>query len=91
MSDNISYVNLPVRHLIFNQNLNDKLWEHQVVNSPYNNSPLFLALDGNKIVGSALMILQKIQSSSIFFPLNSNSSLGVQSSSRAIFVRLLGL
>ena len=45
---------------VFDQNLADSIWQHQIINSPYSNSPLFLAFKENKIIGSALMILQKI-------------------------------
>ena len=44
---------------IYNQKLTDLDWEHQFINSPYNDSPLFLVLNKNKIIGSALMIGQK--------------------------------
>jgi len=44
---------------VYEKNLDEKLWEHQILNSPYNCTPLFVAMDGIKVVGSALMILQK--------------------------------
>ena len=44
---------------VYEKNLDKKLWEHQILNSPYNCTLLFVAMDGNKVVGSALMILQK--------------------------------
>lgn len=43
---------------VYERELEEKLWEHQILNSPYNDSPLFVAMDGKLIVGSALMILQ---------------------------------
>lgn len=44
---------------VYERELEEKLWEHQILNSPYNDTPLFIAMDGELIVGSALMILQK--------------------------------
>jgi len=43
---------------VYERELEEKLWKHQILNSPYNDSPLFIAMDGELIVGSALMILQ---------------------------------
>lgn len=45
--------------LIYNRELTDIDWEHQFIHSPYEDSALFLAFDGDQIVGSALMIPQK--------------------------------
>lgn len=44
---------------VYERELEEKLWEHQILNSPYNDSPLFIAIDGDLIVGSALLISQK--------------------------------
>lgn len=44
---------------VYNRELNNTTWEHQFVNSPYEDSALFLAFDNNKIIGSALMIPQR--------------------------------
>jgi len=44
---------------IYERELSDKDWEHQFIHSPYNDSPLILALDNDKIIGSALMIAQR--------------------------------
>jgi len=44
---------------IYERELSDRDWEHQFIHSPYKDSPLFLALDNKKIIGSALMIAQK--------------------------------
>ncbi|BBN80415.1 hypothetical protein PA25_04000 [Pseudoalteromonas sp. A25] len=47
--------------IIYGRALNDSSWQHQFIHSPYNDSPLFLALDRGRIVGSALMIGQKVR------------------------------
>lgn len=44
---------------VYEKNLDEISWKHQVLNSPYNCTPLFVAMDDDKVVGSALMILQK--------------------------------
>ena len=44
---------------IYNRELNNTDWEHQFIHSPYNDSPLFIAQDNEKIIGSALMIAQR--------------------------------
>ncbi len=44
---------------VYDRELNDSAWEHQFVNSPYEDSALFLAFDNDKIIGSALMIPQR--------------------------------
>lgn len=44
---------------IYDQILSDTLWEHQFLHSPYDDSPLFLVFDDDKIIGSALMIAQR--------------------------------
>jgi len=46
---------------IYDQKLSDVNWEHQFLHSPYEDSPLFLVFDNNKIIGSALMIAQKFR------------------------------
>jgi len=45
---------------IYSQNLEEGAWKHQFIHSPYEDTPLFLAFDNDKIVGSALMIGQKL-------------------------------
>ncbi|BAI79868.1 hypothetical protein DEFDS_0374 [Deferribacter desulfuricans SSM1] len=45
---------------VYSKILDDSIWEHQFIHSPYDDSPLFLAFDDKKIVGSALMIKHKI-------------------------------
>jgi|APSaa5957512535_1039671.scaffolds.fasta_scaffold15926_5 hypothetical protein len=44
---------------VYQKKPDSSFWYHQVSGSPYSDSPLFLALDGENIIGSALMILQK--------------------------------
>ena len=44
---------------IYERELSDKDWEHQFIHSPYNDSPLILALDNDEIIGSAFMIAQR--------------------------------
>lgn len=44
---------------VYKIELEENVWEHQILNFPYSDSPLFLAFDGDKIIGTALMILQK--------------------------------
>ena len=45
-------------HSVYNRELSDIDWEHQFIHSPYNDSPLFIVEDDEKIIGSALMISQ---------------------------------
>ncbi|WP_375724882.1 GNAT family N-acetyltransferase [Arcobacter sp. KX21116] len=44
---------------VYKKELNENSWYHHIINSPYNNTPLFIAMQENTIIGSALMILQK--------------------------------
>lgn len=46
-------------YFVYNRKLSDIEWKHQFIHSPYNDSPLFIAYDEDKIVGSALMIQQR--------------------------------
>ena len=43
---------------VYEKELDEISWNHQIINSPYNDSPLFLAMDGDEVIGSAMMILQ---------------------------------
>lgn len=45
---------------VYERDLSDESWEHQFLHSPYENSALFLAFDSDNIIGSALMIPQKL-------------------------------
>lgn len=47
---------------VYDRELSDIDWEHYFVNSPYEDSALFLAIDKEKIIGSALMIPQNFYS-----------------------------
>jgi predicted N-acetyltransferase YhbS len=44
---------------VYKKNLDEVSWMHQIINSPYDDSVLFVALNFEKVIGSALMILQK--------------------------------
>lgn len=46
---------------VYEGKLSRTVWEHQFLNSPYDDSPLFLGYDDDKIIGSALMIRQKMR------------------------------
>ena len=46
---------------VYKKKLTSIEWTHQFLNSPYNDSPLFIAFNNDKIVVSALMIKQKIK------------------------------
>lgn len=78
---------------IFGKKLTDKDWQHQFVNSPYNDSPLFLALDNGKIVGSALMIKQKAFISGYFYYyyLFTTSAILKDYRSKGVYAKLLEL
>ena len=47
--------------LVYQKKLNNELWQHQFINSPYDNTVLFLAKDieNKQVIGTSLMILQK--------------------------------
>jgi len=45
---------------VYERELSNENWEHQFIHTPYEDSALFLAFDDNAIVGSALMIPQRI-------------------------------
>lgn len=52
---------IKIYETVFNRKLDDRIWQHQFINSPFGNSPLFIAIEGNDIIGTALMILQKLK------------------------------
>ncbi len=76
---------------IYNQELTDENWEHQFIHSPYENSALFLAFDGEKIVGSALMIPQKFAtfSSSGLYYLWTTSAIDKEYRSQGLYAEIL--
>jgi len=78
---------------VYKKNLDNKLWEHQILNSPYNCTPLFVAMDGNKVIGSALMILQKCLINEIKYNyfLFTTSAILKEYRSRGIYPELLKL
>ncbi len=45
---------------VYGKPLDESAWFHQFINSPYNDTPLFIVRYNNKLVGSALMIKQKM-------------------------------
>ena len=71
----------------------DAFWEHQVVGAPYEDSPLFLALDGENIVGSSLMILQKcsIESKEYLYYLFTTSAILTEYRANGVYAELLRL
>ena len=73
--------------------LYENIWEHQFINSPYNDSPLFLAFDGEKIVGSALMIKQKLSIDDKIFDyyLFTTSAVDKEYRSKGIYLELLNM
>lgn len=76
---------------IYNQELTEKNWEHQFIHSPYEDSALFLAFDGEKIVGSALMIPQKFTtlSSSGSYYLWTTSAIDKEYRSQGLYAEIL--
>lgn len=78
-------------NIVYERELEDKLWGHQIINSPYNDSPLFVAMDGNLIVGSALMILQKclIDGKEYQYYLFTTSAIQKEYRSKGLYAELL--
>jgi len=76
---------------IYDQKLSDADWEHQFIHSPYNDSPLFLVLDGGKIIGSALMISQKFTDQSMegSYYLWTTSAIAKEYRSKGVYAELL--
>jgi len=76
---------------VYEKELEEKLWEHQILNSPYSDSPLFLAFDGDKIIGTALMILQKciIEGKEYTYFLFTTSAILKEYRSKGIYAALL--
>ncbi|MGJ0290683.1 GNAT family N-acetyltransferase [Aliarcobacter cryaerophilus] len=84
---------LDLFNCVYEKKLEAKLFEHQILNSPYNDSPLFIALDGEFIVGSALMILQKcvIARNKYEYYLFTTSAIRKEYRSKGIYLELLKL
>ena len=78
---------------IYSKELNDNVWEHQFINSPYDDSPLFLAFDNERIVGSALMIKQKLSIDDKIFDycLFTTSAADKEYRSKGIYLELLNM
>lgn len=77
----------------YNKKLEEDMWKHQFINYPYNESPLFLALKDNLIVGSALMILHKciIENKEYNYYLFTSSAVDKKYSSEGIYANLLNM
>jgi len=76
---------------VYNQSLSEDNWEHQFIHSPYDDSPLILALYDNKIIGSALMIAQKfstIEDKGLYY-LWTTSAIAKEYRSKGIYAELL--
>ncbi|AII13915.1 hypothetical protein CIG1485E_0035 [Campylobacter iguaniorum] len=80
---------------VYHKELKDDQWEHQFINSPYNDTALFLAkdIDNNLIVGTSLMILQKYATKEKEgnFYLFTTSMVIKEYRNRGIYVQLLKL
>lgn len=77
--------------IVYKKDLTDILWEHQFINSPYENSPLFLVLSNKTIIASALMIKQKsIVNNKIYnYYLFTSSAVLKEYRSEGIYIKLL--
>lgn len=78
---------------VYGKALTDSIWNHQFVNTPYENSPLFLAIYDNKIVGSALMIPQKLllDNQELSYYLFTTSTIMEEYRKKGIYAKLLDL
>lgn len=78
---------------VYKKNLDEKLWQHQILNSPYYCTPLFVAMDSHKVVGSALMILHKclIDGNEYNYFLFTTSAILKEYRSKGIYPELLRL
>ena len=78
---------------VFDQALTDEIWEHQFLRSPYGSSSLFLAMHEDNIVGSALMIPQKliIDGKVVDYFLYTTSAVSKSYRPKGVYVELLSM
>lgn len=76
---------------VFGKKLDDEVWEHQFLDSPYDSSSLFLALSDGKIIGSALMIPQKLEIEGVVldYYLYTTSAISKLYRPKGVYVKLL--